>query len=56
MRAGSGLLFWMEIVAPSAGFTLEGAMAGGQIRIGTGTVRYTLKNLGKETVFNAWIP
>jgi hypothetical protein len=34
----------------------RGAMAGGQMRVGTGTVRYSLKNLGRETVFNAWIP
>jgi hypothetical protein len=34
-----------------------GALAGGQIRLGTGTVRYTLKSLARgETVLNAWIP
>jgi hypothetical protein len=37
------------------GVATEG-LAGGQIKVGSGLVRYTLKNLGKETVFNAWIP
>ena len=34
-----------------------GALAGGQVRVGSGTVRYTLKRmLSGETVANAWIP
>lgn len=35
---------------------VEGAYAGGQARVGTGTVRYTLRSIGKEPAYNAWIP
>jgi RHS repeat-associated protein len=33
-----------------------GATAGGRISVGRGVVQYTMKNVGREVIFNAWIP
>ena len=33
-----------------------GALAGGRVSVGRGVVQYTMKNLGRETVMNIWIP
>ena len=33
-----------------------GGLAGGRVSVGRGVVQYTMKNIGKETVMNIWIP
>jgi RHS repeat-associated protein len=33
-----------------------GGLAGGRVCVGRGVVQYTMKNIGKETVMNVWIP
>ena len=42
---GSG---WESIAA--------GGLAGGRVSVGRGVVQYTMKNVGRETVMNVWIP
>ena len=34
----------------------EGLVAGGRVSVGRGVVQYTIKSIGKEVSFNAWIP